>query len=139
MPTSEATGVEHDARSERLDAELAGLDALELADAARRPLPRRIWSATWPKLAAIAMALGIWQDVVASCCRPEIVLPPPSVVWDALREQAANGTLWTAIGVTMRRAAVGFSMALVIGIVIGAVVSQVRVIRVAFGSFITGL
>jgi NitT/TauT family transport system permease protein len=144
MPTSEVTDVSpHDVspdeRDERLDAELAGLDALELANAGRRPLPRRIWSATWPKLAAIVMALAIWEAVVASGWRPEFVLPPPDVVWDALREQAASGTLWTAIGVTLRRAAVGFSMALVIGVVVGAVVSQVRVVRVAFGSFITGL
>ena len=67
------------------------------------------------------------------------MLPPPEVVWDALVEQASKGTLWTAIGVTMRRAAVGFSMALVIGVIVGAAVSQVTVLRAAFGSFITGL
>ena len=39
----------------------------------------------------------------------------------------------------MRRAAVGFAMALVIGMVVGAAVSQVKVLRAAFGSFITGL
>ena len=137
MPTHEI-----DATSEldqRLDAELAGLDALELAGAARRPLPRRLWSATWPKLAAIGIALGIWQAVVASGWRPEFVLPPPKVVWDALLEQAQKGTLWTALRVTLRRAAVGFSMAMVIGVVVGAAVSQVGVLRAAFGSFITGL
>src|SRR5215203_96680 len=99
MPTPEVSGIARDERDERLDAELAGLDALELADAGRRPLPRRIWSAAWPKLAAIAMALAIWQAVVASGWRPEFVLPPPKVVWDALVEQAQKGTLWTAMGV----------------------------------------
>jgi NitT/TauT family transport system permease protein len=34
---------------------------------------------------------------------------------------------------------IGFSLALVIGILVGAVVSRVRILRVAFGSFITGL
>ena len=39
-----------------LDAEIAGLDALEFPNAPKRSLGRRIWSATWPKLAAIAIA-----------------------------------------------------------------------------------
>jgi NitT/TauT family transport system permease protein len=137
MPTSDLdTSRDLD---ERLDAELAGLDALELAGAGRRPLPRRIWSALWPKLAAIAIALCLWQAVVASGWRPEFVLPPPKVVWDALLEQIEKGTLQTAMAVTLRRAAVGFAMAMVIGVVVGAAVSQVRVLRAAFGSFITGL
>jgi NitT/TauT family transport system permease protein len=135
MPTSDAD-LEHD---DRLDQELAGLDALELADAGRRPFARRAWSVTWPKLAAIAIALALWEAVVASGWRPEFVLPPPEKVWKALVEQASEGTLWAAMRVTMRRAAVGFSMAMVIGVVVGAAVSQVKVLRIAFGSFITGL
>ena len=124
---------------DRLDAELAGLDALELAGATRRPLHRRLLSAAWPKVAAVVLALALWQLVVASGWRPRFVLPPPADVWDALREQAAEGTLWTALRVTLRRAAVGFLMALALGIVVGAAVSQVKVLRAAFGSFITGL
>ena len=43
----------------RLDRELAGLDALELArPPARRPFVR-VWSALWPKLAAIGYALAV--------------------------------------------------------------------------------
>lgn len=124
---------------DRLDQELAGLDALELAHAARRPLGRRMWSAAWPKLAAIAIALALWEAVVASGWRPEFVLPPPEKVWDALLEQASKGTLWTAIATTMRRAAIGFALALVVGVIVGAAVSQVKILRAAFGSFITGL
>jgi NitT/TauT family transport system permease protein len=40
---------------------------------------------------------------------------------------------------TLRRAGIGFAMALVIGVVVGSLVSQVKVLRAAFGSFITGL
>ena len=123
----------------RLDAELAGLDALELADAGRPSRSRRLWTAAWPKAAAVGIALALWQAVVASGGRPEFVLPPPTTVWGALVEQAEKCTLWTALGVTMRRAAVGFTMALIIGVVVGAAVSQVRLLRAAVGSFITGL
>lgn len=129
----------HRRHDERLDEELAGLDALALAAAAHRPLARRAWGAAWPKLAAVGIALALWEAVVASGWRPEFVLPPPEKVLGALREQADKGTLWIALRVTLRRAALGFAMALVIGVMVGAAVSQVRVLRAAFGSFITGL
>ena len=135
MPTSDVTA-EHDSR---LDAELAGLDALELAGQTKRPLAQRLWSTAWPKLAAIAIGLGIWEAVVRSGWKPEFVLPPPGTVWDALWEQASRGTLWDSLGTTAQRAALGFAVALAIGITVGALVSQVRVLRLAFGSFITGL
>lgn len=135
MPTSDIERRLDD----QLDQELAGLDALELAERGRRPLARRVWSAAWPKLAAIGIAVALWEAVVASGWRPEFVLPPPEEVLNAVREQADKGTLWTALRVTLRRAAVGFAMAMAIGVVLGAAVSQVKVLRAAFGSFITGL
>ena len=135
MPTSE---LDHRIDA-HLEEELAGLDALELAGQRRVPFLRRAWSVTWPKLAAIAIAFGLWEAVVASGWRPVFVLPPPADVFDALREQAESGTLATALATTMRRAAVGFAMALVLGTVVGAAVSQVRVLRAAVGSLITGL
>ena len=76
MPTSEPRIGDRD---ERLDQELAGLDALELAGQTRHPLGARMWSASWPKLAALAIALGIWQGVVASGWKdPSYVLPGPA-------------------------------------------------------------
>jgi NitT/TauT family transport system permease protein len=39
----------------------------------------------------------------------------------------------------MRRAAVGFAISLVIGVVLGSIVARVRLARVAFGSLITGI
>jgi NitT/TauT family transport system permease protein len=137
MPTSDQPTL--DERDTRLDQELAGLDALELAGQGQRPLVARLWSAAWPKLAALAIGLGMWQLVVASGWKPQSVLPGPARVWDALWDQASRGTLWTALGTTGRRAGIGFAMALVIGVVLGAVVSQVRILRAAVGSFITGL
>jgi len=122
-----------------LDQELAGLDALELADRSSPPRRARAWSAAWPKLMAIVIGFAIWEAVVASGWRPAFVLPPPGEVFEALREQVRSGTLRTALWTTMRRATVGFAMALVIGMAVGALVSQVKVLRAAFGSFVTGL
>lgn len=114
-----------------------GLDALEIELPRRRSRWARLWSASWPKLAAVAISLVIWQLVVWSGWRPEYVLPPPREVFQTLFDDW--DTLMEAAWKTLQRAAIGFGLALVIGTVIGAFVSQSRILRAAFGSMITGL
>lgn len=123
----------------RLDQELAGLDVLELDPRPRREWAQRAWSATWPKLAAVAIALAVWQAVVWSGWRPPWVLPGPGPVSAQLWRSLVDGSLVQAMGTTLRRAFVGYALALVIGVVVGAVVSQVKLLRSAVGSLITGL
>ena len=123
----------------RLDDELAGLDALERVVAPTESVLRRSWSATWPKLAATAIGLTIWQLVVWSGWKPDYILPGPDQVFPALKDMLQDGTLTKAMSITLQRAVIGFGLALVIGSVIGALVGSVRFLRVAVGSFITGL
>ncbi len=122
-----------------LDEGLAGLDNLELGGRQKRDWPRRLWSAPWPKLGAIALALLIWQLVVWSGWKPEYALPPPAKVLEEFGQELTDGPFTTAIGITMRRAFVGYTLALIIGVLVGAVVSRNRILRSAFGSLITGL
>jgi NitT/TauT family transport system permease protein len=122
-----------------LDEALAGLDALELAQGNDVHPLHRAWSATWPKLAALALGLALWQAVVESGWKPEYILPGPGAVFADLRAELADGTFTTATAITMRRAAVGFGISLLIGVVLGSIVARVRLARVAFGSLITGI
>jgi NitT/TauT family transport system permease protein len=128
-----------DVGGDRLDDELTGLDNLELGGRSRAGLARRAWSVTWPKLAAVAIAIAFWQCVVWSGWRPTHVLPPPLDVFEVFWDGLTDGTLFTALRVTMQRAAIGYAIALVVGLVIGALVSRIRVLRIAVGSLITGL
>jgi NitT/TauT family transport system permease protein len=134
MATRELQG-----RDQRLAAELSGLDALELHDDGAPSRVRRVWTATWPKLAAVGLALGLWQLVVMSGWKEEFVLPSPFTTLDYLWHEAGSADLWSAIGTTMRRAAVGFAMAVAIGGLVGAAVSRSKILRSAVGSMITGL
>lgn len=120
-------------------ADLAGLDALDLATDSGTSGARRVWRATWPKLAAVALGLAAWQLVVASGWKPEYVLPAPGSVLAVLRDKLADGTLLRAVQITMTRALVGFALATVIGVVIGSIVATVRPLRTAVGSLLTGL
>jgi sulfonate transport system permease protein len=123
----------------RLDDELAGLDALELAGEPAPSRATRLWSAAWPKFAAVGIGLFIWQLVVWSGWRPEYVLPGPGAVFSTLGDMISDGTMTDAVRITMERAVIGFALAVVIGVAVGALVSRVRLLRVAFGSLITGL
>jgi len=120
--------------------ELSGLDRLELAgDGPRQSTGRRIWRLTWPKVAAVALGLAIWQIAVWLEWKPEYALASPGDAFGSLWDLVREGTLWTALDITMRRAVGGFAFALVIGIVIGTLVSGFEPVRVAVGSLITGL
>ena len=68
----------------KLASELAGLDALEQTNRPAVSLAVRIWRATWPKVAAIGIALFAWQVVVWSGWRPTYVLPGPMTVLRAV-------------------------------------------------------
>jgi NitT/TauT family transport system permease protein len=118
---------------------LAGLDALELAAAARPNRFRQLWKASWPKLAAIGLALVLWQLVVWSGWKPTFVLAPPSEVFRDLWSLTRDGTLVTAARITMWRAVQGFAISLVLGVVVGSLVARVPIIRSAVGSLITGI
>jgi NitT/TauT family transport system permease protein len=121
----------------RIDAELAGLDALEVELRPRRSLAARVWSQVWPKVLAVGIFIGFWQVVVWSGWKPEFLLPGPVKVFSTLFDNL--GDLVGAAGTTLGRAAQGFGLAIVIGSVLGALVARVRVLRAAFGSLITGL
>jgi NitT/TauT family transport system permease protein len=125
--------------SRRLDAELAGLDSLDTAAPGRPPLAARLWSATWPKLLAVAIALLAWQLVVWSGWRPEYVLPPPRVVLERFWSDLGEWSTWEAVFTTLRRAFTGFFLAVVVGGIVGLAVSSSRVLRSGVGSLITGL
>ncbi len=123
----------------RLDSELAGLDALELAEHGERRRTGRLWAATWPKLAAGALAVLAWQIVVWSGWRPEYVLPPPGPVLAELVDLLGQGDFWKAAGTTVRRALTGYVLAVAIGSMVGTAVARIKPLRSAVGSLITGL
>ena len=121
-------------------AALAGLDQLELAppQQARRHILAKAWAGAWPKLLALVLALAIWQLVYLSGFKSGI-LPGPAKTLPDLWQQLHTAQLWSALGTTLRRAIIGFAIALAIGTVVGALVSRIRPLRAAVGSLITGL
>jgi len=124
---------------------VTGLDALELGPPppTKEWTPARIaakvWQSLWPKALALIIVLVAWQLVVTSGWKSPYVLPGPGPVFDELRHEITTAAFWNAILITMRRALIGFSIAIVIGTTVGAAVAAFRPLRAAIGSLITGL
>ena len=120
------------------ESEIRGLDALDLGSSAP-PLAHAVWRAMWPKLAAVALALGLWQLVSISGWKASYVLPGPAPVLAELGHQLVTADFWKAVGTTMARGVVGFLIASGLGLVLVVLVARSRILRAAIGSLITGL
>lgn len=97
----------------------------------------KAWSATWPKVLAVAIVIGAWQLEVWSHWKREYLVPSPFTVLDQLVHDRA--TMLSASWVTMSRGAQGFGLSMLIGAAVGIAVARVPVLRAAIGSIITGL
>ena len=120
---------------------LAWLEAQEAEtpdDQRGRRLAVRAWTALWPKVLAIAIVLAIWELIHVSGWK-KLIFPGPGGTLSDLWGQLRTGLLWHAIAITSERAVIGFALAVLIGAIIGALVSRIAPLRAAVGSLITGL
>jgi NitT/TauT family transport system permease protein len=124
------------------DQALRGLDNLELRPGQGKPEPgrlaRKAWAIAWPKLAAIALVLVIWELVTLSGWK-KYVLKGPGPVFSNLWQQMQHGMLWATIGWTLRSAVIGYVVALIVGSVIGLLTARIPPVRAAIGAIITAL
>lgn len=83
-----------------------------------------------PPLVVLVVLLAIWQ---IACSRPGATLPPPSQVWSGSYDLIAYpffdygsqdiGLAWRVL-VSLERVAIGFGLAAIVGVFLGAVVGQ---------------
>ena len=125
------------AYAERL-AWLEAADAAPPGDEHGRRLLGRGWAALWPKVLAVAIVLAIWQLIHVSGWK-KAIFPGPGGTLADLWDQLRTALLWHAIATTAERAVIGFGLAVLIGAVVGALVSRIAPLRAAVGSMITGL
>jgi NitT/TauT family transport system permease protein len=137
--TEQAQAPQAAGKSSQLADELKGLDILELPLSPQRARLASIWSSLWPKLAAIGIVLLIWQAVVTLRLWPDYVLPGPGVVLAKLAKDISGDQLPLAIAITLRRAFLGFALALLIGTLLGLAIVRSKTLRTAVASLITGL
>jgi NitT/TauT family transport system permease protein len=128
-------------RVERVElAELAeGLDALHVARSVSEHAALRLARALGARLGVVVALVLVWQLVVLLHVKPTYMLPGPGDVWASLVQQARAGHLGEAISNSVRRAALGYAAALVIGTLVGVAVSRLAVLRTGVGSLLAAL
>src|SRR5229473_3446849 len=124
-------------------AELASqLPAAEVPVSAPRPVSKsagRVWSAVWPKLGAILLTVAVWQLVVWSGWRPQSQLPGPWPVLERLAGDLGRADFYAGMGLTMRRAALGYAIAAGVAIIVAILIARVDLVRRSVGSLLVGL
>ncbi len=104
----------------------------------RAQFARKAWLATWPKVAAIAVFLLLWQIPVWLDYKPFVIKGPSEVLgdlWVLLKDGVIADAAWN----TLKRVAVGFAVSIVLGVAVGAMVSSSKIVRSAIGSMISGV
>jgi sulfonate transport system permease protein len=118
---------------------LTYLESLEVpSDQRGRRLATRAWAGVWPVVLAILIVLALWQLIHLSGWK-RAIFPGPGATLSNLWHELQTGLLWHAVATTAQRAVLGFALAVLIGAVVGALVSRIRPLRAAVGSLITGL
>jgi NitT/TauT family transport system permease protein len=115
----------------------SGLDALEVPVPRRESRGRRLWRAAWPKATATAIVFGVWQFLYWIEWKPHYAFPSPEQALQSIFDN--RDVVSEAVKNTMFRAVYGYSLALVIGVIVGALVARIPILRAAIGSMITGL
>ncbi|WP_081952623.1 ABC transporter permease [Rhizobium sp. YS-1r] len=87
--------------------------------------------------ASFAMALLAWTLVAGSGVFPETIFPDPVAVYQAALEMTESGVLWSDIGVSMSRAAIGFLIGASLGVAVGLLTGRVRIVRMLLNPFMT--
>lgn len=117
----------------------AGLDALETQQLTRESQLRRLLSAAWPPVVAIALLLWVWELAYRSGVKPTYALPSPMDVGLVLRDQVLDGTLPAAMLTSLERGGLGFGIALAVGTPLGLLIARVRPVRRGIGPLVSGL
>src|SRR5260370_39032728 len=99
----------------------------------------RVWSALWPKLGAVLVAVAVWQLIVWSGWRPQSSLPGPWPVLERLAGDLGRGDFYAGMGLTLRRAALGYAIAAGVAIIVAILIARGDLVRRSVGSLPVGL
>ncbi len=119
----------------------AGLDALNTASdlPGRTGVGRVFLRSVLPPIVFLAALVAVWQLAYTAGLKPPYALPSPADVatkfWETVQDGRALDAVWTSLS----RAAVGFSMSVVIGTLLGLAMWWSRWLRAAIGPIVSGL
>ncbi|WP_343318519.1 ABC transporter permease [Arthrobacter sp. TMP15] len=136
MPETVTSPLNEFSSAQELRSLEAGLDSLQSEAVERRGIDM---SRVLLPLAALLVLVVAWQFYVSLGLRRRDLVPGPLDVLASLgtlwQEGASQGAIWTSL----QRGIIGFTISIVVATPIGLLLSQVRILRRAFGPLISGL
>jgi NitT/TauT family transport system permease protein len=97
-------------------------------------------AAVWLRRAAFyAFLVLLWELVARSGIWPDYLLPGPLAVLGALAAGIQKGLYLTAAFVSLKRLAIGYTLSLVAGTLLGLVIGRIRLVDELLGSLVLGL
>lgn len=83
--------------------------------------------------------LLLWQVVYSLHIWPPYLFPSPQGMVEALRSGLADGSIATAVGVSLRRIAIGYSVAVVVGVLLGLAIATSEFLQSTIGTLVLSL
>jgi len=71
----------------------------------------------------------LWQVIAMSGIWPDYLFPGPFAVLSAIITGFSNGLYLQAVGVSLSRLAIGYSISLVVGLVLGLLIARNRILE----------
>jgi ABC-type nitrate/sulfonate/bicarbonate transport system permease component len=78
------------------------------------------------------LVLCVWEAAVDAGWISQMVLSSPSSIAAALFQQARSGGLWMDVGITLRRVAIGYGLAILIAVPTGLILGTSKTVRRLF-------
>ncbi len=86
-----------------------------------------------------AALIALWEGIVRLGIWPDYSLPSPFEVVTSLVNGFSDGSFINAILVSLGRIAIGYSISLVIGVILGLLLGRNRIVEETLGSLVLGL
>ena len=86
-----------------------------------------------------AALLAAWVIVAKLKIWPPYVFPEPWGVWESLKAGFADHSFWIAIGVSMKRIAVGYGISVMLGVVLGLMIASSKFLEETLGGLLVSL
>jgi NitT/TauT family transport system permease protein len=86
-----------------------------------------------------SVLIAVWVILAKSKVWPPYVFPTPTGVYDSLRAGFLDHSFWIAIGVSMKRMLVGYSLSVVLGMILGLGVASNKFLEETVGGLLVSL
>lgn len=100
---------------------------------------KRLWTPVTRRILFFIVLLLIWEGIALRGIWPDYLLPSPVAVFNSLVGGIQDGSFINGTLVSLAHIAIGYSISLVVGVILGLLIGRVQIIGETVGSLVLGL